>query len=210
MYKLYWCRQTAALAPELVLEEGGIAYEKITIDISRLENFRLDYLAVNPAGFVPTLVAEGGVVITETLAIVLWLCEQHALPMQPEPGDPDRAEYLRWLTFLANVIQTTYKRYYFPQRFSTDEGAASGIKARALAMQGDHWKLLDDHLKIAGPFVLGERFSAADLYLAMLLTWYPDPKGLAARLPSVGRCYQAVRERPIAGRVLSEHGDVTF
>lgn len=209
MYKLYWCRQTAALAPELILEESGLPYEKVLVDTAKLEHRRLDYLAVNPAGLVPALALPGGAVLTETAAIVLWLCDEHRLELAPPPGDPARAVFLRWLFQLSNVVQTTYKRFNFPQRFSmAAEAAADDIKARALAQLDEHWKQLDDQFATAGPWVLGDRVSAVDLYLAMLVTWYPDTRALLGRHPALRRCFLAVLERPVAGRILRAHGEV--
>ncbi len=47
VYKLYWCKHTAAQAPEILLEEAGLTYKKITIDIEKGENWMPEYLAVN-------------------------------------------------------------------------------------------------------------------------------------------------------------------
>ena len=208
MYKLYWCYQTAALGPELVLEEGGLAYEKVPVDITRQEHARLDYLALNPAGLVPALVTPEGEVMTETPAIMLWLCERHGLPLAPSPGAPQRAQFLRWLFFVATGIHASYKRVHYPYRFSADQAAADGIGARALEMLDANWKLLDDQLASGGPFLLGAEASAADLYLAMLVTWHPEARALLNRLPALRRCFDAVLARPVAGPVIRAHGEV--
>ena len=81
MYKLYWAPATAALAPQAVLEEAGVAYEIERIDLDRQEQRRPAYLALNPGGYVPTLVTGDGQVLTESAAITLSLCERH-----PETG----------------------------------------------------------------------------------------------------------------------------
>lgn len=208
MYKLYWAPQSAALAPELVLAEAGLPFEKIAVDIKTGANFDPAYRAVNPSGFVPALVTPEGEVITETAAIVLSLCERHGLSLAPAPGEAERAAFLRWLFYLSNVIQPTCKRYYFAQRFTTDAAGAPGIKARSVELQEEQWQIVDDHLAAGGPYILGERYSAADLYAVMLLTWYPDERALMARLPALGRCFAAVTARPVVRRIMQEHGDL--
>jgi glutathione S-transferase len=208
VYKLYWSRQSASLAPELVLAEAGLPFEKIMVDIKRGANFDPAYRAINPAAVVPTLVTPEGEVITETAAIVLSLCERHGLDLAPAPGQPQRAGFLRWLFHLSNVIQTTYKRYYRPQRISPDPAAAPGIKALAVEAQSAQWQIVEDHLAAGGPFILGERFSAADLYLAMLVTWFPDEQGLMDRMPALRRCFEQITARPVVRRIMADYGDI--
>jgi len=53
-----------------------------------------------------------------------------------------------------------------------------------------------------GPFLLGERYSLADIYLTVLITWHPDPAALLARHPALAGCFRAVTARPPAARVM--------
>lgn len=208
MYTLYWNPFSASLAPDLVLQEAGLPYERVLIDIRKGENLEPAYRAVNPAGFVPALRLPDGRVIAETAAIVLCLCERHDLPLAPAPDEPERPVFLHLLFYLSNVMQTAYKLYFYPQRFSTEgEAAAAGIKARALEMVGEQWDLIEARLGEApGPYLLGERCLAIDLYLAMLVTWHPDRPGLLARLPALGRCFAAVTARPVVARLMALYG----
>ncbi len=80
MYRLYWAAGTGAIAPEVMLEAAGTAFERIVVDLAAGEHRRADYLAVNPVGEVPALVLPDGTVVTESAAIVLLLGERRNRP----------------------------------------------------------------------------------------------------------------------------------
>ena len=207
MYTLYWCPFTASLAPDLLLADSGLPYEKVLIEVRKGQHREPAYLAINPAGFVPALTLPDGRVMAETAAILLYLCDRHALGLAPGGDEPERATFLQDMAFFSSVIQTTYKRFYFPKRFSTETNTEAGIKARALEMQEEHWGLVERRLaERGGPYMLGARYSAADLYLTMLATWHPDEARLLDRLPAVARCFEAVTERPHVRRLMADYG----
>ena len=112
VYKLYCGRHTAAQAPEILLEEAGLTYKKITIDIEKGENWLPDYLAVNPTGYVPTLATPEGIIVTESGAILLYLCERHGIELAPTPADPFRGTFLRFLFFFCTTIPVATTLYY--------------------------------------------------------------------------------------------------
>ncbi len=94
MYKLYWNKDTAAVAPEMVLEEAGLAYEKVVIDAFGGETWQADYLAINPAGYIPALIREDGSILYESAAISLYICDRHGLSeLLPPLEDPDRGGF---------------------------------------------------------------------------------------------------------------------
>ncbi len=217
MYTLYWCPRTASLAPELLLALAGLPYEKRLIDVKTGQNREPAYLAINPTGFVPALALPEGGTLAETAAIMLYLCDRHGLDLAPAPTAPERAAFLQDMQFLSSVIQATYKRVYFPQRFAApnpgdpgdpaDSAVAEGIKARALEMQEEHWALMARRLEESGgPFLAGARCTAADLYLAMLASWHPAEVGLVERTPALARCVGAVMALPAVRPVALENG----
>ena len=171
MDKLYWARGTAALAPHGVLEEAGAAYEIVAVDLHKGEHRRSEYLTLNPAGYVPALVTGNGRVLTESAAITVALCERHAeTGLMPESGDPERAQFFRWLFYLINTVQEACKRHYYTERYSTEPADAPNVKARARQNLIDRWRIFEERLADPGPFLRGLRFTAADIYFAILAT----------------------------------------
>ena len=210
MYKLYWNTDTAAMAPQMVLEEAELEYETVPIDLKAGENFSSDYLAINPAGYIPALITEDGDTLTESAAICLYLCDRHGLTdLLPMPDDPARGRVYCRLFYLTNTVQEAYKRYYYPYRYSTDEADVPRIRDKAVEALIERWKLVDDHLAAAGPFHLGAAFSLADLYMVMLVTWFPpDRQALLDRYPAMSRAFDLAAERPAVRKVLEIHGDL--
>lgn len=123
------------------------------------------YLAVNPMGKVPAL-THGSVVITEAAAICAYLAD--AFPekhLSPPPGHADRAAYYRWLFFAAGPLEQAVTAramgWQVPEGRSAMVGFGSyehTIDALALALA-------------PGPFICGERFTAADVYVGSSLGW---------------------------------------
>lgn len=207
MYKLYWCPGTAAMAPHGVLEETGQPYELELVDIGKGHNRSPDYLAINPNGYVPALIAEDGAVLYESAAIMLYLCDRHPeAGLAPAPDDPLRGPFYRAVFHMISEVQGAYKRHYYSDRFSSDPGDAPRILEKADADLLAGWGIVESNLAASGPYMLGERYSAADIYLVMLASWYePSPKALFAACPNVGRCFELTAARPALKPVLEAH-----
>ena len=77
MYILYGGSITRSLAPQMVLEEGSLAYTLREIDIDAGEHRGEAFLEINPAGYVPALVTPEGHVLHEAAAIMLYLADRH-------------------------------------------------------------------------------------------------------------------------------------
>jgi len=208
LYKLYWARNTAAFAPEAILAAAELPYERIPIDLAQGENQAPAYLAVNPAGYLPALITPEGEAIHEAAAIVLYLCDRHRLDLAPAADAPERGFFYRALFYMTNTLQEAYKLYYYPTRFAGAEADLDATRTRALALLQTRWAVVEDLLKPAGgPFFFGERFSALDIYLVMLVTWHPDRAALLAALPAVKRCFEAAAKVPALAQVLAWHSE---
>lgn len=203
MYTLYWSPGSAAMAPHAVLEEIGAAYALKPVDLGAPRS--PDYLKLNPAGKVPTLVVDGDQVIRESAAICLYLADRHPeAGLAPAVEDPARGLYYQWMAHLTNTLQATYLLYYYPERQTVNEAHAPEIRARA----GDELLILWDRINqalAAGPYLLGERFSACDIYLQMLASWQEAVPQLYARCHNVKRCIELVAARPAVHRMLVQH-----
>ena len=86
MYKLYGSLGAASLSPQCVLEESGLPYEFIEVDISEDTERDPEYLKLNPHGRIPTLIFEDQVMI-ESAAISIYLADKHAHTQLSPPLD---------------------------------------------------------------------------------------------------------------------------
>jgi glutathione S-transferase len=157
-----------------MLEEIGAPYEIKLLDFSKGDHKKPDYLALNPMGKVPAIVHRG-VVVTEAAAIVAYLADAFpAAGLAPATTDAQRGTYLRWLFFAAGCVE--------PALVDRMLGRAPAERASAMGY-GTYENTLDT-LQSAiepGPFVLGEKFSAADLGLASQIGWGLMAKGIEPR-----------------------------
>lgn len=204
-YQLYWEALSGAIAPEMLLTEIGIDFDKIPVDMSRGEHQTPKYLSVNPTGQVPALRLPDGTVIGESAAIILAIGERHAeSPLVPNAGDSDRPTFLYWLLFLATSMYMTFVRSNHPERFTTAIDSISPIREAALEASDRQFGVVNQAIQ-GDPYFLTRGFSALDMYLTMLTVWHPNQEALFARHKRIGAAVQTTLNRPACGRILSEH-----
>ncbi|MBO9737466.1 glutathione S-transferase family protein [Xanthomonas axonopodis pv. begoniae] len=167
---LYHFPSTAALVVHWLLIELDIPHALHPLDFERGEHKSPQYLALNPAGVVPTLVLDGQV-LTEAAAIVLHLADLHPQAgLAPAVGTPERAAYYKWMFFCANTLQPAYRAWFYPSE-PAGAGQAEAAQTHSRRKLEAAWTQVDAHLQAHGPYLLGETVSAADFMLTMLMRW---------------------------------------
>lgn len=176
--------------------EIGAAFEAVRVDTDKDEHQGETYRRLNPLGQIPALTLPDGTVMTESLAICLWLADAYPdAGLIPPPGDAARARLLRWLVFgLCNIYESDL-RHYFAQRYTSDPAGLDGVRTAAARRMDDSFAMLDAALG-EGSYLLGDRYSVADPYILMLACWHSDTPALLARLPNVARLCAATMKRP--------------
>lgn len=171
-----------------MLEEVGQPYRTELLDY-RTTMKAPDYLAVNPLGKVPAL-RHGDAVVTETAAICAYLAD--AFPkagLAPAPGDPSRAPYYRWLFFAAGPLEAAL----------TDKalGVAVPPERRGMVGYGSYGEVVDTlEQAVSGrEYLVGERFTAADLYVGSHVGW-GMMFGTLEKRPAFERYVERVHGRP--------------
>lgn len=198
------------MVPHIVLEELGVPYERVLVDRTVDAHKQPDYLRLNPNGLLPTL-TDGDLVLYETAAIVLHLCDTHPQArLAPELGTPQRAHFYKWLMWLTNTLQTTLIAYFYPDRWVREgnaEGAAE-VKAQAHAKVLGMLAQLDALVeRNGGPWVLGAEYSALDPYVFTLCRWTRNfAHGKAREMPHLGPYLQRMLQRPAVQAVLKAEG----
>ena len=192
MYKLYWAENTGAFAPEMAMVLAGAPYETVLVDWDAKEHWGAEFRKLNPMGQVPVLVLPGGQIMTESAAMIQHLADSHPdSGLAPPPGSVARAEFDRWLFFMAVNLYGADLRYYYPKRFTAEEAGIAGVKQAAAEELDRLFALLDAPLS-PGPFFAGAQVSALDPYLLMLTDWYPPVQDR----PAVARLRRALLENP--------------
>ena len=115
------------MAPHLILEELKADFELIKIDRTKNAQKSSEYLALNPAGRIPTLI-DNGFAIFESPAICIHLAETHpSSNLIPVLGDNNRALFFQWIMYLSNTVQAELMVYFYPQKHTTDVNAIENI-----------------------------------------------------------------------------------
>ena len=206
MIQLHYSPGTASMIPHLLLEEMGAPFELVTLD--RLANAHKApaYLRLNPNGLIPAL-TDGDLVLYETAAICLYLCDAHPeLALAPPLGSHERAHFYKWLMWLTNTLQASLITNFYPQRW-VNEGNTDGsvqVKAQAEARIGGLLDQLDAELaRHGGPWFMGPAFTALDPYVFTLCRWTRNFASPPARnRPHVGPYLQRMLLRAATQRVL--------
>jgi len=154
MIRLFWCPQTRASRILWMLEEMDEPFEVEMVDIRNPGSKSAEFLAASPMGKVPAI-EDGPVKIADSSAIALYLADRYpACGLAPAIDDPLRGSYLYWMTFTPGVIEPSMAEKF--NQWEVNRGS-SGWGNYDLMME-----VLEKGLE-TGPWLLGERFSAADI-----------------------------------------------
>jgi glutathione S-transferase len=162
MMKLYWAPRSRSFTALWLMEETGKPYERVLTDITSGGQRTPEYLAINPMGKVPAL-QDGAATLAEAAAICAYVAERcPEAQLAPALGDPLRAKYLYWLFFAPGCIEPAMVQ------------VATKIEMNSVAAGwGDAQRVYDvlDKALEKGPWILGEKFSAADVAIGSALNF---------------------------------------
>jgi GST-like protein len=172
-YRLYGRAGWGSTIVEAQLVWYGLpfAFEPVG-DLFKSPDARTRLEKVNPLAQVPTLVMPDGCVMSESAAITLLLADITGQDtLVPKPGAPERAKFLRWLVFLVANIYPTFTYADDPARFVSVNAARDPFRAATDAYAQRLWRQVNG--EAGAPYFLGERFSALDIYIAVMTRWRP-------------------------------------
>ena len=191
--------QSRSAGALVLLEELGADYELHVLDLKQGDQRRPEYLRVNPMGKVPAILHEGALV-TEQGAVYAYLADLYPeAGITPAIGDPLRGPYLRWLFYYGSSFEPAL----------IDKSMKREPAPPASSPYGDYdtmLKTLTDQLA-AGPWLLGERFTAADVLWGTALRWTTMFK-LVPETPAVAGYIARVASRPAAARAAKIDADL--
>lgn len=163
--QLYYSPGACSLAPHIVLREAGLTFElkKVDIHTKRIHGGG-DFTQVNSKGYVPALKLASGEVLTEAPVILQYIADQKPESgLAPRPGTLERYRLEEWLNFTSSEIHKSFSPLFNPAAGPDwKAGSAAALKRRL------DW--LDPQLKDRAHLV-GDRFTAADAFLFVTLSW---------------------------------------
>ena len=172
--KLYFSPGACSLADHIALIEAGLPFdlEKVDLKTKKTEHGE-DFTKINPKGYVPALTLDSGEMITENVAILDWITHQSEA-LKPQ-GPMGHTHLLEALAYLSTEVHKSFKPFF--------AGADDSEKAKARDAISKRFDYLSGTMQ--GDYLLGDRVSAADCYLFVMLMWarkndVPVPEPLAA------------------------------
>jgi glutathione S-transferase len=203
MLTFYYAKNSAAYAPHILLEDIGADYNAVRIDFMTGEQRSPAYLAVNPKGRLPSLVTEKGV-LTETPAILVYLAQR--FPEQDlAPSDPfEFAIAQAFNSYMASTVHVAHAHKHRGARWADDPAAHEAMSAKVKENMTEYAQMIEAHY-FKGPYVLGDKFSFCDPYMALVTRWFKDDEVDLDPFAKIRAHDALMRERPSMQRVLELH-----
>jgi glutathione S-transferase len=201
--KLYYSPGACSLAPHIALREAGVdvALEKVDLK-AHVTSDGTDFYGINPKGYVPVVELKDGSVLTEGVAMMQYIADQHPhAKLAPANGTMERYRLQEWLNYITSELHKGIGAFFNPLLQGELAVAFKGNVTRRL-------KLVDDHLAKHGPFLMGKDFTIADAYLFTVLRWtgIPALKLDLSQFPAIVAFKEAVAKRPAVQAALAAEG----
>jgi glutathione S-transferase len=201
MMKLFYVPGVCSIAPHAVLREGGFSFqlEKVDVKNGKRTESGLDYVALNPKGYVPALQLEDGRLLTEVAILIQYLADlRPGSGLAPPNGTPARYELQEWLHFIATELHKGQSVFYQP-------AATADLKAVFLGRLEARYALLARQVEAKGnQWLFGDTFTVADPYAFFVLRAYQKVvKADLSKTPALAAYYSRLAARPSIAAALA-------
>jgi len=214
MYQLFYYPNNASLAPHLILEEIGVEFELKLVDRKSNAQKSAEYLKLNPAGRIPTLIHKD-LTLFESPAICIYLAEQCTESNLIPTSGEGRARYHQWIMYLTNTLQAELMIYFYPEKHICKSGENDHIVSAQLisekivsAQQGilkDILALLNKELE-GKQYLLGDHISVCDFFFFMLAIWADELEHPPLSFANLAGYLKRLAERPSIQRACRTEG----
>jgi len=201
---LYYSPGACSLAPHIVLEELGLAYETERIITAEGQQRSAAYLAINPRGRVPALVVDGKVLV-ENLAILTFLGGGFPARGLWPARTWDQAQALSVMAWLADTVHPAFGHFYRPERYVDGSACREAVKTSGRRSFEECLAEID-RLVSGQRWALGPRFSVLDAYLLVFYRWGARMGYPVRRLERYTALAERILSRPAVKRVFADEG----
>lgn len=199
--KLYEFGPTRSIRARWTLQELGVDFEAITVNLQKREHRGREFLEINPAAKLPVLV-DGDLVLNESVAIVLYLAEKYSdrgfIPADPRA----RADFYRWIMFTVTELEQPLWRIARHSRLYPEQDRSPADINLARRDFAPMAAVLEKHMQ-GRDYVAGDRVSAADFVAAYTLDW-ADVAQLLGDCPNLRSYVERMYARPHAPRHIAD------
>ena len=198
--KLYYSPGACSLSPHIVACEAELSIELVKVDLqNKLTESGEDFRQLNPNGYVPLLILDDGNRLSEGPAIVQYLADLAPdKKLIPPAGTFERYQLQQWLNFISTEIHKSFSPLF-------NAAAPEAAKQLAIATLTTRLTIVAEQLA-SQPFLLGDHFSVADVYLFVTLSWGQYVNVDIFRWPTLARYADKISERPAVQKAMREEG----
>jgi len=198
--KLYYLTGACSLASNIALREAGLKFELVKVDLkTKKASDGLDFLEVNPKGYVPALTLDSGETLTENVAVLQYVADRNpAAKLAPAAGTMERYRLMEWLSFINSEIHKN-----FSPLFRAD--APEDMKNFVRTNLANRLNYLESALGTKS-YLMGEQFTIADPYLFTVLGWGKHLGVDIGKWPNLQRLCDRVGARPHVIEALKSEG----
>jgi glutathione S-transferase len=206
MYKLYNVKAWGSMGVHFLLEEMAVPYTNIWMTPEQVA--APEFRELSPLGYIPALGLDDGSTLFESAAIVSFLVTAHPdKGVAPQPGSNEFGGFLSWLHFMSTNLYVAISMGDMGNFYARNSTEEAFLAEKSIEKCNELWAILAKRLQSEGPWLMGENFSALDLYAFMLCCWSkPRETVLHGEFPAIAKFAQAVRARPKLKAALEAHG----
>ena len=202
MYQLYYAPGSCSVAAHIALEMSGAPYEALKLNLAANAQREDGYLKLNPKGRVPVLVCDEGI-LTENPAILLYLAQQYpASKLAPLDNAFQLARINSFNAYLSSTVHPAHAHGVRGTRWADDKAAIIELRRKMPEVMTECFSMIENEMFV-GPWIVGEHFSIADIYLFTIAQWL-EADGVDIQLfPQVLEHRSRMRELEAVKRVLA-------
>ena len=202
---IYGIPRSRAIRTLWMAHELAVPYTLVEVPPGADGSRKPEFLAINPNGHVP-FIDDDGLVLWESMAINLHLARKHGGPLAPATLNEDSLATM-WTIWAANELEPPASQAMMHTFMLPEPDRVPGLKAAALAQVENPLLVLEATLARNEGYVMGDRFTVADLNLACCVFYLRmNPEALVDK-PAIREWYQAALSRPAARTAFALRGD---
>ncbi|MFM5659971.1 glutathione S-transferase family protein [Aeromonas veronii] len=199
---LFFAPGSCAVAVQIALLETGAPFTARQLNLAAGEQRSPKYLAINPKGRVPALITEQGT-LTETPALLLYVAQRFPDAKLAPLDNPFLLARMQEVnSFLASTVHVSHAHGRRGSRWADDEQAIAAMQQKVASNMRDGFAQIEQHY-LAAPWVLGEQFSVADIYLFVVAGWLKSDGVEISEFPKVADHYRRMLTRPSVNKALT-------
>lgn len=209
MITLYYHVGACSTANHFALEEVGVEYEAIPVNLKALDDpLAMKVRALNPMAMTPTIVLDDGTVLTQNAATLPFIADLVPGKLFPARGTVERVQAESWLAFIASDLHPRIVEVYWV--WSEDDEAIQARLRKTYEERVERpLKVFEDRLADRD-FILGDQYSVVDGYALVALGWSVPSELSLDPYPNILAFMQRVEDRPVIQHVRQLEGPLDW